>query len=186
MNIGYPDTKNKQGGSSPLFSKEDDKKPKIEAPNPQSGTTDFPTVESRESKVSPKDLGSMAVDVLTMAIPGGGIIRGGKILNKAAKLVKGAKKARKIKKRTPRVTVDPKLKNMTSKEQLALHNKVNKGITQIKPTKNQSSLTAKKKNKQTSHVTVDSKLKNMTSKEQLNLHNRVNKGIKQIKDKKKK
>lgn len=134
MKIGYPDTKNKLGGS-PLFSKEDDKKPKIEAPHPQTGTTDFPTVESRESKVSPKDLGSMAVDVLTMAIPGGGVIRGGKILNKAAKLVKGAKKARKVKKRTPRVTVDPKLKNMTSKEQLDLHNRVNKGIKQIKDKK---------------------------------------------------
>ena len=186
MNIGYPDTKNKQGGNSPLFSKEDDKKPKIEAPNPQSGTTSFPTVESRESKVSPKDLGSMAVDVLTMAIPGGGAIRTGKLLNKAAKLVRGAKKVRKIKKRIPRVTVDSNLKKLTSKEQLNLHNKVNKGITQIKPTKNQSSLITKKKKKRTPHVTVDPKLKNLTSKEQLTLHNKVNKGIKQIKDKKKK
>ena len=181
MKIGYPDTKNRQGGGSPLFSKEDDKKkkPKIEAPNPQTGTTDFPTAESRESKVSPKDLGSMAVDVLTMAIPGGGILRGAKALSKVAKIAKSAKKhkqlhkltneAKKIKKVTKKdgytsidkgkakykltalkkkpshVTVDPKLKNMTSKEQLALHNRVNKGIAQIKPTKNQSSLITKKK-----------------------------------------
>jgi len=83
MKIGYPDTKNKLGGS-PLFSKEDDKKPKIEAPHPQSGTTSFPTVESRESKVSPKQLGKMAVDVVSFAIPGGGAVRTGKALGKAS------------------------------------------------------------------------------------------------------
>ena len=82
MNVGYPDTKNKLGGS-PLFSKEDDKKPKIEAPHPQSGTTSFPTVESRKSKVSPKQLGKMAADVVSFAIPGGGAVRTGKALSKA-------------------------------------------------------------------------------------------------------
>ncbi len=81
MNIGYPDTKNKLGGS-PLFSKKDDKKLKIEAPHPQSGTTSFPTVESRESKVSPEELGKMAVDVVSFAIPGGGAVRTGKALGK--------------------------------------------------------------------------------------------------------
>ena len=98
-----------------------------------------------------KDTLNAGLNVASFLIPGGAIFKGAKALSKVFKLAKSAKqhkklhnltnianKSNKIQKNVPRVTVDPKLKNLTSREQLNLHNRVNKEITQIKPTLNQS------------------------------------------------
>jgi|13_taG_2_1085334.scaffolds.fasta_scaffold00843_8 hypothetical protein len=64
---------------------------KISAPHPKTGTISFPTVESRESKVSPKQLASMAVDVASFAIPGGAVLKGARLLGKFFKTGKAVK-----------------------------------------------------------------------------------------------
>ena len=57
-------------------------KPKI----PKTGTTDFPTTESRKSNYKLKDLAKAGADIALSAIPGGGILKAARIANKARKL----------------------------------------------------------------------------------------------------
>ena len=57
-------------------------KPKI----PKTGTTDFPTTESRKSNYKLKDLAKAGADIAMSAIPGGGILKAARIANKARKL----------------------------------------------------------------------------------------------------
>ena len=57
-------------------------KPKM----PKTGTTDFPTTESRKSNYKLKDLAKAGADIAMSAIPGGGILKAARIANKARKL----------------------------------------------------------------------------------------------------
>ena len=57
-------------------------KPKI----PKTGTTDFPTTESRKSNYKLKDLAKAGADIAMSAIPGGGILKAARVANKARKL----------------------------------------------------------------------------------------------------
>ena len=57
-------------------------KPKM----PKTGTTDFPTTESRKSNYKLKDLAKAGADIALSAIPGGGILKAARIANKARKL----------------------------------------------------------------------------------------------------
>ena len=57
-------------------------KPKI----PKTGTTDFPTTESRKSNYKLKDLAKAGADIALSAIPGGGILKAARVANKARKL----------------------------------------------------------------------------------------------------
>ena len=57
-------------------------KPKI----PKTGTTDFPTTESRKSNYKLKDLAKAGADIAMSAIPGGGILKAARIANKVRKL----------------------------------------------------------------------------------------------------
>ena len=53
---------------------------------PKTGTTDFPTTESRKSNYKLKDLAKAGADIALSAIPGGGILKAARIANKARKL----------------------------------------------------------------------------------------------------
>jgi len=53
---------------------------------PKTGTTDFPTTESRKSNYKLKDLAKAGADIAMSAIPGGGILKAARIANKARKL----------------------------------------------------------------------------------------------------
>ena len=53
---------------------------------PKTGTTDFPTTESRKSNYKLKDLAKAGADIALSAIPGGGIIKAARVANKARKL----------------------------------------------------------------------------------------------------
>ena len=57
-------------------------KPKM----PKTGTTDFPTTESRKSNYKLKDLAKAGADIAMSAIPGGGILKAARVANKARKL----------------------------------------------------------------------------------------------------
>jgi len=57
-------------------------KPKI----PKTGTTDFPTTESRKSNYKLKDLAKAGADIAMSAIPGGGILKAARVANKVRKL----------------------------------------------------------------------------------------------------
>ena len=57
-------------------------KPKM----PKTGTTDFPTTESRKSNYKLKDLAKAGADIALSAIPGGGILKAARVANKARKL----------------------------------------------------------------------------------------------------
>ena len=53
---------------------------------PKTGTTDFPTTESRKSNYKLKDLAKAGADIAMSAIPGGGILKAARVANKARKL----------------------------------------------------------------------------------------------------
>ena len=53
---------------------------------PKTGTTDFPTTESRKSNYKLKDLAKAGADIALSAIPGGGILKAARVANKARKL----------------------------------------------------------------------------------------------------
>ena len=53
---------------------------------PKTGTTDFPTTESRKSNYKLKDLAKARADIAMSAIPGGGILKAARVANKARKL----------------------------------------------------------------------------------------------------
>ena len=67
-------------------------KPKI----PKTGTTDFPTTESRKSNYKLKDLAKAGADIALSAIPGGGILKAARVANKAAKTFKKLRYAKDI------------------------------------------------------------------------------------------
>ncbi len=53
---------------------------------PKTGTTDFPTTESRKSNYKLKDLAKAGADIAMSAIPGGGILKAARVANKVRKL----------------------------------------------------------------------------------------------------
>ena len=53
---------------------------------PKTGTTDFPTTESRKSNYKLKDLAKAGADIVMSAMPGGGILKAARVANKARKL----------------------------------------------------------------------------------------------------
>ena len=60
---------------------------------PKTGTTDFPTTESRKSNYKLKDLAKAGVDIAMSAIPGGGIFKAAKGLRYAKDILDVSKKS---------------------------------------------------------------------------------------------
>ena len=83
----------------------------ISAPHPTTGTTSFPTTESRESKYTLKQLGSMVGNVAMSFFPIGRVFKAGKAASYLSKLNKKFPKGSEMKKH---------------------YDDVNKGIKQIK------------------------------------------------------
>jgi len=60
---------------------------------PKTGTTDFPTTESRKSNYKLKDLAKAGADIAMSAIPGGGIFKAAKGLRYAKNILDVSKKS---------------------------------------------------------------------------------------------
>jgi hypothetical protein len=61
---------------------------------PKTGTTDFPTTESRKSNYKLKDLASIGADIAMSAIPGFGILKAARVANKLNKFRKSTRYAK--------------------------------------------------------------------------------------------